>query len=98
MLDFAYYFYHTVLMTAENSTTQKQKNLSFFQKELPTLITDNVYHGKFIVINDEKIKGAYDSFESALSFAVSHFSPNDFIIQQVIDDKERINFIRSAIA
>ena len=56
------------------------------------------YQGKFIVINNEQIKGSYDSFERALNFAVSNFSANDFIIQHTIDDKELINFIRSAIA
>lgn len=85
-------------MTNKNSLPIRQKNIDFFQKELPDLLKDIAYQGKFIVINNEQIKGSYDSFESALNFAVSNFSANDFIIQQVIDDKERINFIRSAIA
>lgn len=85
-------------MSSQNSSAAGQKNLDFFQKELPSLLKNVAYHGKFVVINNEQIKGSYDSFESALSFAVSNFSTNDFIIQQVVDDKERINFIRSAIA
>lgn len=85
-------------MADQNPPSLGQKNLDFFQRELQTLLRDVSYYGKFIVINNEQIKGAYDSFEAALNFATANFSANDFIIQQVIDDKERINFIRSAIA
>jgi hypothetical protein len=76
----------------------QQKNLDFFERELSRLLGDVVYKGKFVVIHDEQVKGAYDSFDTALSFAVSNFPANEFLVQQVIDENERINFIRSAIA
>ncbi len=78
--------------------SNNQKNLEFFQKELPGLLTNVAYKGKYIVINAEEIKGAYDSFDLALNFAVANFPPSEFIIQQVIDESECINFICSASA
>lgn len=75
-----------------------KKNIEFFKRELPHLLNDVAYQGKFVVIHDAKISNVYDSFESALMFAVSKFPPNEFIIQQVIDENNRINFIRSAVA
>jgi hypothetical protein len=74
-----------------------QKNLDFFKKELSALLSNIAYQGKFVVISDEQLKGSYDSFEEALKFAASNFSPAEFIIQQVVNDSDRINFIRAAV-
>lgn len=74
-----------------------KKNIDYFQAELPRLLQDVAYKGKFVIIHDAKINGVFDSFEAALTDAVAKFRPNDFIIQEVIDEKERANFIRSAV-
>lgn len=74
------------------------KNLDFFDKRLPELLEDSAYKGKFVVIFNEKIEGTYDSFEAALTFAVSRLPGDEFIIQQVVAEGERINFIRAAVA
>lgn len=78
--------------------SHQDKNLDHFERELSKLLADIAYKGKFVVICDEQVKGAYDSFDAALNFAVSNFPLNEFLIQEVIDEKERINFIRSAFA
>ena len=73
------------------------KNLEFFKNELPKLLNDVAYKDKFVIIHDAKICGVFDSFDGAITEAVSKFQPTDFIIQQVIDENERVNFLRSAL-
>jgi len=74
----------------------KQKNITFFERELSQLLLNPIYKNKFVVIFNEQIVGSYDTFETALQFALSQYPSNEFIIQQVIDEKEQINFLWAA--
>ena len=75
----------------------REENIKYFKENLQRLLQDVAYNGKFVIIHNAKIEGVYDSFNDALNFAVSKFDSSDFIIQQVIDEKDRINFICSAV-
>ena len=75
---------------------EKEKNIAYFESELPRLLNDLAYKGKYLVIHGQKIQGTYDSFESALGFALSKFSPDEFAIQRVMGQGEQIDFLRAA--
>lgn len=74
----------------------KLENIEYFKNKVSTLLKDPAYANKFVVISDKEIKGVYDSFAQSLDFAVTNFSPNEFIIQEVISENARINFINAA--
>ena len=75
----------------------KLKNLEYFKKELPRLLADPYLQDKFVVIHDEKIQQYYDTFQTALRFAVNNFPHDEFAIQHVIDPTKVVNFVRSAV-
>jgi len=77
--------------------TAKEKNLAFFNQKLSELLSDPLYTYKFVVIHGEQIKGSYDTFSAALEFAVGNFPQEEFVIQQVLNQADQINFLRSAI-
>ena len=77
--------------------TEKEKNFKYFEKELDRLLKDPAYKNKFVIIQKESIKGAYDSFETALSFALANFPPEEFVIQHVIAQGEQIDFLKAAV-
>lgn len=73
-------------------------NIEFFQKNLGTYLNDQLLRDKFLVISDKSIKGQFDNFENALTYAVTQkLEAGEFIIQQVIDEREIINFLGIAI-
>ena len=76
---------------------EKDINLVFFEENLESFLSDNTLKDKYIVISDASVKGAYDDFSAALEFASANFQEGEFIIQQVINENEQINFLRSAI-
>lgn len=78
------------------SNAQKE-NLAFFKKELKNFLQNELYKGKFIIIHDKQVKGIFDTFEAAINFAVSKYPRNEFVIQQVIDESDTINFLFSAL-
>jgi hypothetical protein len=79
--------------------TEKQKaNLQYFQDNLDRLMADQLYKLKFVIIHDNKIVGAFDAFVSALTAAVAQYSSDEYIIQQVLTDKDIINYLNAAIA
>ena len=82
-------------MTEFLSDKQKQ-DIVFFDKNLETWVADPLLNLKFAVISDQKIQGFFDTFENALSDAVSKFQPYDFIIQQIIKEEEISDFLYSA--
>ena len=79
--------------------TEKQKqDIVFFDENLPKWNADPFLKMKFVVISDQKLQGFFDTFENALSHAVSKFQNGEYIIQQIISDDEIINFLSPAIA
>ncbi len=78
-------------MAHEN--TPKEKNAAYFHREASKFLADPLLKNKFVVIQSEKIQASFDTFSAALEFAVSKFPPEEFIIRQVINEKEQINFL-----
>ena len=77
--------------------SDKQKlDITFFDKNLEIWAADPLLNLKFAVISDQNLQGFFDTFENALSNAVSKFQPYDFIIQQIIKEEEISDFLYSA--
>ncbi|MCM0607268.1 MAG: hypothetical protein KA715_14360 [Xanthomonadaceae bacterium] len=79
------------------SQTKPNENLAFFNQKLTELLNDKAYTHKYVVISNKEIKNVFDTFSSALEFASANFTQGDFLIQQVVDQKDQINFLRSAV-
>ena len=78
--------------------TEKQKqDVAFFNENLQTWASDPIYRMKYAVIHDKKLQGIFDTFDIALGDAVKKFSPNEFIIQQIINNDETVNFLSPAL-
>jgi hypothetical protein len=79
-------------MTEPNA---KAENLQFFRDHLAEYLRDPVLSRKFVVIHGRELRGAFDTFQSALQSAIAQFSPDEFVIQQVIDDTQVISFLHA---
>lgn len=75
----------------------QQKNYGFFSEHLDEYLKDNLIKGKYAIFYDESIKGVYDSFDSAFSAACGQFPIGEFIVQQIVDSSEIVEFLRSAV-
>ena len=78
------------------SETQR-KNYDVFSKNLREYLQNPIMKGKYAVFCNEKLQGVYDSFEAAYSAACSEFPIGDFVIQQIIDSSEIVEFLWSAV-
>lgn len=76
---------------------KKEENLSFFKAKLPELLNNPIYKDKYLVVANKEIKNSFDTFQSALEYAVATFPNEEFIIQQVIDESKVVSFIRAAV-
>ena len=76
---------------------KQRKDLEFFKRELPSLLQSPLTKGKFVLIHNESVKGAYDTFEAALKEAASLYTQDEFIIQQVLADSDTVSFLFSAL-
>jgi len=83
---------------AEFLTEKQQEDLKFFYSKLEELLENQLYKHKYALIHDKKIEGVFDTFENALSDAVSKFIPGEYVIQQIISKKEVSGFLYSAFA
>lgn len=79
------------------ATEEKEKNTEFFNSKLNELLQNPSFHYKFVVIHEQQIKNAFDTFSSALEFATANFPPEEFVVQQVIAEDEQINFLKLAL-
>jgi hypothetical protein len=76
---------------------KKTANITWFRKNLSDLVKNPLMQGKFVVVYNEEIVAAFDTFDAALREAVARFPSDEFAIQQVIADDEVINLIRVAL-
>lgn len=76
---------------------KKAENIAFFKENLPAWLADEKLRDKYVVIHDRKVRGAFDTFNAALRDAVLRFPSDEFVIQQVIDASEVVNFIHCAV-
>ncbi len=63
-----------------------QRELNYFKENQEKLVSK--YGGKFLVIKDEEVKGAYDSEIEAYSDAKSKFELGTFLIQECSPGEE----------
>jgi hypothetical protein len=76
---------------------QKQVNIQFFRSELPKLLGNALLRGKFVVVHDKEVRATFDTFDAALRHAIAHFPPDEFIIQQVVEDNATVSFLSAAL-
>jgi len=79
--------------------TEKQKeDLKFFYGKLDELLADPIYKHKYALIHDKSIVNIFDTFQNAITVAVPKFQPGEYIIQQIISDREITGFLYPALA
>lgn len=74
----------------------QERNLDYFQQNLPAWLKDPVYRHKHLVIHGQKICGSYDQPGTAFEYAVANLPQGEFIIQQVVDESEVASFLSRA--
>lgn len=67
-------------------------NYEFFLSKLPELLKE--HKGQFALIKDKEIHGYYVSLEEALKSGYDKFGNDDFLIQEITDEKH-VNYINS---
>lgn len=75
----------------------QQKNYAFFSDHLNEYLENKLLRDKYGVFYGEELQGVYDSFESAFSKACAQYPMGEFIIQQLIDPSEIVEFLRPAV-
>ena len=72
--------------------------LKFFYSKLDELLANPLYKHKYALIHNQKIEGVFDTFDNAITNAVSKFQPYDYIIQHIISRNETTGFLYSVFA
>jgi hypothetical protein len=79
---------------ADEFLNSKQKEaVAFFKDNLDTWVNDPLYKYKYVIIKDKTIVGRFDTFGAAITDAVPRYPENDFIVQQIISDKDFVSFL-----
>ena len=83
---------------AEFLTEKQHENLNFFYGKLDELLANPLYKHKYALIYEKNIEGIFDTFENAITEAVSKYQPYDYVIQHIISNTEVSGFLYSAYA
>jgi len=71
----------------------KQENIGFFKSKLKQLLADKLSANKFVVIHNKEIQGVFDTFESAITDAANRFPADEFVVQEVVDESQNVNYL-----
>ena len=69
-------------------------NQKFFDENLDTWLQDDACKGKVVLISNRQLQGVYDQPRDAYYYAMQHFQPGEFIIQQVIPKQATVRHIK----
>jgi hypothetical protein len=72
-----------------------ERNYEWFRMNLPDLMAQ--HKGKYLVIIEESASGAYETFEDALTQALSLAKPGEFLIQRCVSEEESTQVICSLL-
>ncbi len=75
--------------------TSQKKDYEWYEAHLEELYSQ--YAGKQLVISDEKVVGAYDTFEEALAEALKSLEAGTFIIQEAVEKIVPIQYYNRAV-
>ena len=78
-------------------TERQKKDIAYFRSHLDEFVDDKLLKGKFVVISNEEIQNSFDSFNTALEYAIKNFEKGNYIVQEIIDPRKINNFIRVAV-
>lgn len=82
-----------MVISIEDSKKMADKNYEFFVANLKDLYKS--YKNKFVVIKDEKVIGAYDSFDDAFKTTIKTEELGTFLIQQCLKEGTEVNYFHS---
>jgi hypothetical protein len=84
---------------ADDFLNDKQKEaVVFFKEKLDDWVNNPLYKYKYVIIREKAVVGLFDTFGAAITDAVPKYPENDFIVQQVISDKDFVSFLTPAIS
>ncbi|MCL2070781.1 MAG: hypothetical protein FWH07_00915 [Oscillospiraceae bacterium] len=77
-----------------NEFTEKQlKDLDYFSANVAQFFKDNSLRFRHIIISDAKIVKSFDALDKAVDYAVQNLKKGEYIIEQVINEDEIVNFV-----
>ena len=79
-------------------TEKQHENIRYFDENLDKLLTDPLMKMKHVIIHDRQIVGVFDTFEAAVSRASQTLPDGEYIIQQIVSDREIVGFLYPAMA
>jgi len=74
-----------------------ERELDTFQRELPDLLSNPENHGKYVLIQADRILGLYPSFETGLDAGYQQCELEPFLVKKVVEHEEPVYFSRNAI-
>jgi hypothetical protein len=74
--------------------TQAQiKDLAYFDGHVEEFLADNNLRFKHVIIADCKIAETFDGLDLAVNYARDNLQRGEYIISQVVNDDEIVNFV-----
>jgi len=76
---------------------KQQESYRYFTEKFEELYGNPLYRHKVVVISGDALLGIFDSFQNAIRETVGKYKTGDYIIQELVRDDERANFLSPAI-
>jgi predicted DNA-binding WGR domain protein len=74
-------------------TEAQAKELAYFRENVAEFLKDNNLRFRHVLISGEQIVKSFDRIDLAAQYASENFKQGEYIIQQVIDENDLVNFV-----
>jgi hypothetical protein len=68
-----------------------EKEQATYTKELPNLLSSS---GKFVLIQEDKVAGIYDTYDDALKVGYEKFGLRPFLVKKILAVEQALCFTR----
>ena len=74
-------------------TKTQIQDIDYFESNLKSFLKDKNLRFKQVIISNGEIVGVFDGLDTATAFAVENLKKGKYIIQQVVDENDMVNFV-----
>lgn len=74
-------------------TDSQKKDLAYFKENVSAFMNDNALRFKHVIISEGRIVKSFDMLDKAVEYCSENLKIGEYIIEQVIDENEIVNFV-----
>jgi hypothetical protein len=82
-----------VILVMYEFTQTQIGDMAYFRENINEFLKDNALRFKQVIVSNKQIVKSFDGLDKAVQYAVKNLTKGEYIIQQVVNEDDMVNFV-----